>query len=183
MRNTSCKLLRTNFAVIILISVMLTMFLSCSKNNRYVNKEVGYEITGPSDWYIYPSSDGGISFAKYNRKKYGNSTINVFPDTLISSANTPLEYMNNIFLPQIQQGFQKQEGFIVKPISEPRIVERNNYQWATVRYWLPEDTFQIVYITFSHRKIFIIVLSSTGSQHDEEEDLFFNTLDSFKIYE
>ena len=182
-RQRSVASLRINFAVIILISAMLITLPSCSKNNRYVNKEVGYEITGPPDWYIYPSSNGGVSFARYNREKYGNSTISVLVDTLISNANTPLGYMNDIFLPQMQQQFQEQEKFTIEPISGPRTVEMNGYQWATVKYWLAENTLQIVYITFSRRNIFVIVLNSTGSQHTEEEDLFFNAFDSFKIYE
>lgn len=179
MRKTFIK---RNPITIIVIFTMLTTLLSCSKVNRYVNKKIGYEITGPADWHTYPSPTGSVSFAKYKTKKYGNSNINVFIEPLNPQAQTPLDYLNWVLLPQVQQIFDKAEDWKIKFLVEPYSVERNGYEWAVVKYWLPEDTLQIAYVVFSGKNVFMVVLNSIGPQHVENEDLFLDALDTFKIY-
>jgi len=133
---------------IALIFILLAISLSCSKSSRYVDKDKGYEITGPSNWYRYSSEDG-VSFTKFNIKKYGNSSISVFIEPLVPQIDSPLNYLNDVFLPMTERMFQEQDNFSIRVENAPFTLERNGYQWATVRYWSAEDNLQVVYITIS----------------------------------
>jgi len=173
---------KRNIIRVALIFVLLATSLACPRVNKHVNKNIGYEIVGPWNWHVYSSLNGGVEFSKYNWKAYGNSTINIFIDSLHSWTPTPLEYLKDIYLPGVKILFKETDDFSIRPIAEPFALEKDGRIWATVKYWSGRDSLQDVYITFSRKNVFIVCLNSVGSGHIEDVKLFLRALGTLKIY-
>lgn len=158
---------------------MSISLLSCEKSNRYVNKRIGYEITGPPEWHKFSRFwSPNVLFAKYRGKKYENSNIAVMVDAAVDRYQSPLDYINNKLLPAARLAFGE-----LGPINV-NVLKKGENEWAACRCYSKNDEVQIYYVTFFKQYVFIIVLTYVESQQIflDEEELFLATLDSFIVY-
>lgn len=164
----------------LLVTIIVITSLSCAKTGTYVDKTRGFEVTGPPNWRMGTMNDGHlVFFSKFVNKREDNSIISIIIMDLNVEAGSPspLDYLNNEFLPSEEHNY----GLPVKIISEPYLLNKQGSLWATAKYKTDRDVLYTAYVTFSDKYIFIFKLSTRPDLCDDE-DLFLAFLDSFKIY-
>lgn len=167
------------FAVILLLAI-----LKIFDTNRYINKSLGYEIKGPSDWQMIPSKDKrSVAYKKYKKENYasGNATIRMKVEYGNPYGETALDYVVNGLLPQVEYTYERGEGKKIHLREEPYTVRHGNIEWATLSFLLDYTELQMVFVTTVNDNVYILALNSTSQNQREDERLFIKTVKTVRL--
>ncbi|MCK9574059.1 MAG: hypothetical protein M0R20_06680 [Candidatus Omnitrophica bacterium] len=162
-----------------LLLVFLVLASACSNGGKYVNRDANYEIIVPSGWHVVPGGDGkSVSFTKYSTQKYGNSVISLRVDGI--RFQSPMEQLENELLP-IFLSVNENENIQMQSVGSPQIVNVNGKEWAAAKCYDEYDKILRIYVTFSGKYSFVVVLFAVGQDRKDDEKIFLSTIRSLAI--
>ena len=168
------------FILLFLFIIPPQIYRKFSEGPRYVNKAMGYAITGPSRWHMEFSQDRRtVSFKKYKEESFDNAIIKLVLEFGNPYGSSALDYIENGLIPQIKYSYEQGDRAVVHFRTEPHTTIRNGIEWATVSFLLNYDELQTLYVTTADDYVFILAFISKGPYQGRHEELFYQTLDSF----
>ncbi len=164
----------------ILLAIFILSVVSCSNGGKYVNREANYEIMVPHGWHVVPHQDlRSVSFTKYSTQKYGNSVISLRVDSI--RFESPMEQLESELLPAFLAA-NESENTSMQVVDGPQTVSINGKSWAMVKCYDGSDKILRIYVTFSNKNSFAIILFSAGQKRIEDEKIFLTTINSLSIH-
>ncbi len=162
-----------------LLLILVTLISACSNGGKYVNRNANYEIMVPPGWHTVPGGDGRtVSFTKYNTQRYGNSVISLRVDGI--RFQSPMEQLENELLP-IFLSVSESENAPMQNVGSPQLVSVNGKEWAAAKCYDGHDKILRIYITFSGKNSFAVVLLAAGQERNNDEKIFLATMRSLII--
>ena len=167
--------------VLLCIIITPVMFVR-SLNKKYIDKDVGYEITAPRHWKMAFAKDRkSVKFFKYKSKRYGNSTIKVAYEIGNSYGETALDYIVNGLTPQFIYTYEKMQGGSVDLREQPYLIERRGREWATTSFYIDHRDLQVLFVTMIKDYVLIITLNSVATGQAQDEKVLSKILNSLAI--
>lgn len=156
-------------AIFLSVVLFLTASLSsCDINNKYVNQNVGYEITGPAGWVNIPTDENSVSFCKYRGKKYGNNSVNTKVQLKDPDNSDLMYYFSELFLPNTL-AFLREDGK-AELIEGPNYTEIDGKPWVYAKLRDSGGIFYVYEIFYNDWIIDLICYGVATAENDEPED-------------
>ncbi len=169
--------------ILFVLFLVITVSLKFFQPRIYLDRDLGIEFVEPHGWSRSISLDKNTVTYTKSKSEVGLNSLIKF-DTKLGNpyGSTPLDYMSNGILPQIKYTYELENQAKIHFREQPSKVILNQVEWASISFYINYEDLQIIYVTQRDDQIFILALNSKGPYQREDEEVFFRTLKSVKIY-
>ena len=123
-----------------------------------------------------------LTFKKKGKSTLDSAVIKVGVEFGNPYGVTALDYIENGFIPQIRHTYEIEGHSGVHYREPPTEVLKDGVLWASVSFYVDYDELQILYVTISGERVFILSLVSRGREQSPDEAAFEKAVDSFAIH-